>query len=219
MNFGSCIPQIFYDLIGRIAPGTVIILATLIVFDILIIDSCTNELILKLPTASKTFFFIIGLILSYFLGMCFNGIGYLFEDKLWRKTKTIEDNKDRELSKKNELKNHTPNKYDSIHLYLPRIGARLAKLSAEIGFCRVVINGFLFLIFVNFIRNFTDLANFRFLQTEAILFLCILAAFYQKKHLHFRLRESLQNHWELLSEVKKDFKRKIKEIAKEGLIE
>ena len=144
-QIASLIPQVFYDLIGRIIPG-----AFLLVIGFLLVRKADfGDRITQLSSEMQirySLLLIMGILFSYMTGILLGGIGYFIEDIL-RKIKEGD-------SLATKLDNDSISYwYDAIQHYDPAAGARLAKLSAEKNMCRVLIVGYVILIIVSFKIN------------------------------------------------------------------
>ena len=93
MNFGNWIPHLFYDLIGRIIPGAIIVILSLIVIQQSPDSSHLfaynweqfKNLISTLGDKNFPTFLIvmIGTAICYFVGVILGGVNYLFESSFW----------------------------------------------------------------------------------------------------------------------------------------
>lgn len=83
MNFGNWIPNLFYDLIGRITPGSVILLTGYFIFQGF--DTALDNLdaVLKQEHLSTTLLVLAGIALSYTAGILLGALAYLFTSDFW----------------------------------------------------------------------------------------------------------------------------------------
>ena len=188
-QIAGLIPQVFYDLIGRIAPGA--FLLTLAFLRAHWDDWRVSVApLFAEPKIPYSLLLIVGVLLSYMSGVLLGGIGYFIADELkllgccfenWRrhKTKPCEEPDIREPSVS----------YDAIQYYDPAAGARLVKLSAERNMCRVLIAGFILLEIGH--RTTTE---FRTHDLATVLLgFGAVSAFLFHRHLTSRSQELMKN--------------------------
>ncbi len=186
------VPQIFYDVIGRVIPGAILLLMSFY-----ILRDCPffvyYQPFLYVQQISHFLLFIIGILVSYFVGIVLGAIGYCIsgnEDKI-----EVDDiNFDSvDFNDKSAKLSYI---YDVIQHMAPKAGARLAKLSAERNMCRVFIAGFIILIIIN-IWNCIIVRRSPW-GTILLLILCIASARLFLKHLVIRSRWLMRNYWHIL---------------------
>jgi hypothetical protein len=81
MNIGALIPQVFYDLIGRIVPGLIIIASSYIVYrgnEISIKDFDNLMLWFSGKDTSSLFLILTFLMMSYFMSLMIDGVHELY---------------------------------------------------------------------------------------------------------------------------------------------
>src|SRR5437899_2214367 len=128
------IPQVFYDLIGRVAPGAAILTAALFLFG----DIKVASLFLHTGTAAAGILFMMFLLAAYVAGVLLGGIGFLLEDR--RKPDrfdSIQWQRPGEPLREDDIYYI----YDFILARDPAAGVRLVKLRAEMHLSRVLITG------------------------------------------------------------------------------
>ena len=203
MSLSTAIPQLFYDLIGRIIPGTVIFGCGLYVIQ------GKEDFINSLNSGRFTSFAAVGgiLFISYVLGALLGGIWLYITSKFLSKGTLSEELKNisPKISKNensiifNNL-NFVALVYDYILLWNPTAGARMAKLSAEQHMCGVVLVGSFILSIINlYISKFSNIS------TSVSLLLSGIASLILYFHLRNRFSVGIKNLWALaqLEEYKK----------------
>lgn len=195
-QIAGLVPQVFYDLIGRIAPG-----AFLLVMGFLLLHredcECSVARLLWETKIPYSLLLLLGLLFSYMTGILLGGIGYFIEDILRKRRFVI-------LHKGEILSDSKPNidsisyLYDAIQYYDPATGARLAKLSAEKNMCRVLIVGYVILIIVYFMIN---RMNFNYWLLLFLVSAICSALFYV--HLEVRSYNLINNYRYLLKREEK----------------
>jgi hypothetical protein len=209
MNFNIFIPQIFYDLIGRLIPGFII----LVLACILLIPLGTLEKYILQEHFPATFFFFIVLLFSYFIGAVLGGLWFGYLDK--KNDKKIRS--DHNLAKLLEIMSF---KYDVIQYYRPDIGARLAKLRSERHFCGVIQFGSWFLLPLVII-NFIAYCNQNGLTCPGLLLLflfivIILLSFFGAKyfgeHVESRSLRLMENNFKIIC-MENDIGKDIQEMC------
>jgi hypothetical protein len=200
MNVGAWIPQFFYDLLGRIVPGSFLILIGFFIF----IPIDIKDIFDKIPTILILLIF---LLIAYMIGALFGGIAFKIEfiiryiiqfiirHAIRRKTK----NNSKKSIKGQEIKNEQSYKYDFIHLYCPRTALRIAKLRAELHMCRVLIVGsLLVLIFHKYYLE--NLYSYSCL-IQIISFLILICSVCLFIHLTIRTKLSIRNNTMLIKKA------------------
>jgi hypothetical protein len=159
MKSTSIIPQLFYDIIGRIIPGVVLLFCIFMVYfgpenTAKFFTSIVGK---KEQVVEVSFYlFLISVILSYVVSNIAQGISVIFSKKNKKrkreKWKEVLDDLRSDLEKVTD--NLLLNKkirvedipstgfiYDYIRLRLPSAGARIAKIRAECHMCSVFVSG------------------------------------------------------------------------------
>ena len=163
----NLVPQVFYDLIGRVVPGAGIIVAAFWLLATDRVGAARRVVEAKPELASVTILCALCLLTSYLIGTLLGGIGFaLFEDErsdrnlinlarnAWAAigfSQTDDVQRSRNLSamkvdrpttaEAHILKSQLPYVYDYILLRNASAGGRLAKLRAEVHMCRVLMLG------------------------------------------------------------------------------
>lgn len=215
MNFGSWIPQLFYDLIGRIIPGTVLMLMSFFLFPPLLAKVIKS---FEVTGLSNTVFVLIAIVTSYILGVIVGGLAYAIMTKgspfyiLWKwLSKKIKDlnNSDNPLKKANSENETTENKsviYDYILFHSPNVGSNLAKLSAERSLSRVLIIGVSIIVVVYFFTPFYEFCGDRFWTIEGVLLGVIVGLILFYRRILLRSKELMANNYDLIKERLKSSK-------------
>ncbi len=175
MNFGNWIPHLFYDLIGRIIPGSILLFLAYFVLQPSSIDG--NWASLKgflLDEHLNGAIVVMGAIaFSYIIGILLGGVMYLFDPQFWNwgKDNTNEPSPQPEeaYGRFNTLlsrfffpsiplnggsKLSEAEAYDFILANHGEVGARLAKLSAERHLGRTIMGGTFILMLCNILLRF-----------------------------------------------------------------
>ncbi len=190
------IPQLFYDLIGRVVPGAAILVSVLFLpFDhsvprafitFLFKDSGT-------PTAIAA---LAWLLASYLVGVLLGAIGFCISGREWR-VKPIELSalEPPDLSDENSRHAYM---YDAVQFRAPRVGARLAKLRAEKHMCRVMLVGFSMMTVFHVLLNSYAVGSISFWFVLGALGATIVSSYLFYRHLDIRTTRLLWNQWHLL---------------------
>jgi len=204
-KIGSWIPQVFYDLIGRIIPGCLLLMIVCLIF----LEPSTLRELFSATTVTTTsgavtsvstfaisasVLFFTGFVASYMLGALLGGIAEAANPHLWKRKKA-------QLTNKSE--NDMSYVYDYIHFHRPDIGARIVKLSAERHMCRVILVGSILLIIGYPIASPLTFMEVRLGVIECGLGLMGFSAICLYRHLSYRSYESMRNHWRLIHEEQK----------------
>lgn len=197
MNLSTTVPQLFYDLIGRIIPGLAVL-----VMAIYILNGHDNFISSVKSSSDMSFAFSVGIILiSYLIGTIVGGMWLFF---VRRKTDKKLENELLEISNQfpsgNIIETSKLNiiglVYDYVHHADPAAGVRIAKLSAEQHMAGVIILGGLFGGILNlFVGKDSDYM----LSVYCVIF--SICSFFLYQHLKSRFATSLKNHWKLSQEV------------------
>jgi hypothetical protein len=211
------IPQIFYDLIGRIVPGAVISGSAFLLLDdpksallnaVTWSDGTSNQL------APALVILLVGLVIAYTVGTLLGGIWFTLS-KLFKKKSAIPAEAEDPDVDKNTVKIPRPEIifkngkaivpdkwisyiYDYIQMRCPRTAGRIAKLRAEWHMCGVIIVGSAILFLLNLYKLFTDFTTAS-LYFEIGLALAFFAAYSLSSHVKNRRLAVLGNVWFLSS--------------------
>jgi hypothetical protein len=214
MNFDILIPQIWYDFIGRIIPGTYILS-----YCYLAINKHLGQEILK-PSFFMVF---IALVFSYLVGALIGGLWYYFEKELRRLIKDdlskFEETSEQELMNAGvqttevikiltqDKKQMIPFIYDLIQVKLPKMGARISKLRAEQLLCGALFISFIPLCILSKIIFIGDFHLISFLDIALPIIALIIAvlAFFLYIHLKGRYNKAMIDGWLLAqTEIKEN---------------
>jgi hypothetical protein len=228
MDISSLIPQLFYDVIGRIIPGAALLASALILFEgpekaLRHIATWSNPPDANIPIALV----IIGNILAahilatllggiWFrvfrlrysgkllgLGKYLNAWGKRGEDKIEQRFNQILDGAYSETDNIRKMKSTTDRiayAYDYVLLHCPKAGARIAKLRAEQHMSGVLMIGFVILILFCYWFPYIKQAGLLFwLGIEFLLIAAVISAGSLAWHLEKRCNTALFNLWLLAS--------------------
>lgn len=186
------IPQVFYDLIGRVFPGSAVLAAGLLIgTDSARIHTIAAQL-LDGSGPALSILLVFWLMAAYLVGLLLGAIGFLlFEDGLknpeFRRIK-------RQAPADSIEESDLPYIYDFILEKDPSAGLRLAKLRAESHLCRVLVVGCAALATLSLANRNTTLVGIGALVLTAV------AAFYLQRHLKVRIWMLTVNCWIILNE-------------------
>jgi hypothetical protein len=214
MDIAIVVPQIFYDLIGRIIPG-----AMLITIAFLILQG-PEEAVKHLATwsnqdnvtgaeiavnISTTLILLGNLLASYVIGALFGGFWYKFsktmigEEQRQRISNVFKSNyepiKDQYSKIKQGHLDDVALVYDYIQLRFPKAGARIAKLRAEQLMAGSMALGMsVILVVFGFIpfKRYSDCVS---MVIEFALGFAIAASVLLAKHLEERTGNAMVNYW------------------------
>jgi len=179
-KIGNWIPQIFYDLIGRIIPGGLLLIVAFVIFQKpLTLDVSASILVLAFLT------------IAYVLGALLGGVTAVINRDFWKRKKI-------DLTSKKE--NDVSFIYDYIQFHRPDIGSRLAKLSAERHMCRVITAGAIILFVVYSFSPPVPYFSSLFWGVEIGLMAMGSSAAFLHRHISFRSEELMSNNWRLIHE-------------------
>lgn len=189
------VPQLFYDLIGGVVPGGIILfLGFCLLQDPQSIKS-SIEFLFKDSGVPSTLIFLLLVAVSYAIGVLLGHTVPSVKDDEWRKDpKTMRV----ELPNPDDPDSGISYIYDAIQHHYPTTGARLAKLSAERCFARVFTLGNTVLVFLFVIRHWAGHWPLEFYFVLGILVSAVVAAFVFDKHIQIRSRHLLLNNWHIL---------------------
>jgi hypothetical protein len=188
MDIGKLVPQLYFDLIGRVCPGILLLSLAFVSFN----DADAVSRILQqfaFQENSPTSLILLGIILaSYLLGILIGAFGYAYDDNRCQWCpKSVQSSGDAADTFE----------YDSIQIHDPVMGLRLGKLSAERHLCNVVIFGIPLLSTLLIMNRPSGVLN----GPSLVLFLCFTwgAAYLLKLHLFKRYSQSLSTFQKILS--------------------
>jgi hypothetical protein len=234
MNIGTLIPQVFYDLIGRIVPGLIILVIGYFAWKgHNINDQDINNLLNWFEDKDKsTFLHMLSFILiSYTVAFILDGFYKIYEMiKRLINGKNKNDLLDIEYVKNSVAKTvcadfirskgffyinimsgynfpSVPILYDLMRLKDKEVGARLVKLSAEIKMCQTIKTGLIIVIILCLIKIINNIQLLKYYMVFSLIILLFIISFVAiDRHLKERFQWSLCNHWLLLfkSELIKD---------------
>ncbi|HVT59662.1 MAG TPA: hypothetical protein VHR45_14830 [Thermoanaerobaculia bacterium] len=189
----SWIPQIFYDLIGRVFPGVAVLVSSLLLFQ----DSAKAKslvfFLFKDSGAPLSVTVLIGLVLSYLVGVLLGALGFFFQGNEWNiRPPALSIHECPDLRRQELLRSFM---YDAVQLHDPQAGARLAKLAAEQHMCRVLIVGF---VALGFLQTGLYVAGTRpgtFWAAIALFSVVVFSSWLFHRHLAIRAARLLANQW------------------------
>lgn len=152
LGIGTWMPQLFFDVIGRVIPGALCIGS--LTLALIGPEQFWNTLHALLDKPSKSYpslsvFFGAGLVLSYTLAVILWGLWHVLS-LLVRKSMR-ENNREPETGIRDEGGDFSM-KYDFIKLMNPTAGNRITKLKAEIHMAGVLILGFSLSLLINLLK-------------------------------------------------------------------
>jgi hypothetical protein len=183
------VPQVSYDVIGRIIPG---IIATLsLAIAVLGPTQAFAEIDVRVihpdPPLSG-WVVVLFIVVAYTLAVVLDGIWHIPD--LFRRP--------RYEGYKSDLENPSvPLQYDMVRIKSPEAGARLVKLGAESHQARVLITGWLISAAINLYFLVAAFSLER-LWLEVTLIVGIVGAFSSRKHISENQRLGLIDHWFIL---------------------
>jgi len=199
LEIGNWVPQVFYDLIGRIIPGaSLLLLGFIFLQDTNQAKDILAYLFQKSGVPAPTLF-IIGLLISYLVGTLLGAVGLAISFREWStgKLNEIHATPPKGADQKYD-KGHISYMYDAIQIHSPTAGSRLAKLRAETHMCRVLMIGFVILLVLFAYKNRVTW-NTAYYQIVLVSFvLGIFSTYFFHVHLELRARSLLVNSWHLL---------------------
>lgn len=227
MNIGTLIPQVFYDLIGRIVPGLIILVTGYFAWKGHNINQQDiNNLLNWFEGKEKsTFLHMLSFILiSYTVAFILDGFYKIYRGIVTKIKYKKEENKllyieyvdtivgetvcndflkSFELGEINIVPKYgfpsVPIMYDLMRLKDKEVGARLVKLSAEIKMCQTVITGLVIITLICLINTINNLQSIIYYTVFIIVIICFAISFRAIcNHLKERFQWSLCNHWLLL---------------------
>src|SRR2546425_6337745 len=202
-EFGSWIPQVFYDLIGRVAPGAFLLLTGTA---LLVNPRVSVQVIKSADHIPTTILILLGLLMSYVLGTILGAVAGTIGTILgavagaikngeWSSIERVGSIKVEVVPLSSEVETLTPGRisymYDALQLYNPSAGARLAKLRAEQHMCRVLIAGGIVLGAAYALIEQGALLSVKSLVVLVGLPVMVLGAYFFYIHLAIRARRLL----------------------------
>jgi len=200
-SIGSWIPQLFYDLIGRVTPGAAVTISLLA----LPLDDAKAKAFLKfvfvesgVPTA---FIALLWLLVSYLVGTLLGALGFFVAEREWRvKPIELSDTVPPDMTNENL---RTAYMYDAVQFHDPKAGARLAKLRAEKHMCRVLLVGFSVMVVAHVVINVRAVGSAAFWSVLGAFAGTLVSAYLFHRHLDVRTTRFLYNQWHILGLGKK----------------
>jgi hypothetical protein len=196
MEIGNWVPQVFYDLIGRVIPGMFLLLLGAILLDPESLKELCRfafhdtpiPLLILVP---------LGLVVSYVTGTLLGAFGFAVWEVQWRKKKVGSLRLDVPEPTNDDPNSGISFKYDAVLLLEPSAGARMVKLRAERHFSRVIVVGTVILIGLYLAKNSapSDAKAFGVLVGLGTM---AWAAYLFDVHLAIRTTTLLMNYWYLL---------------------
>lgn len=228
MDIGSLIPQLFYDVIGRIIPGATLLASTLILFEgpekaLRHLATWSNPpdanisialvLIGNMLAAHILATLLGGIWFRVFrikcdrklmgLGKHLNAWGKRGEDNVEQRFNQILDDDYPETDNIRKMKSATDRiayMYDYVLLHCPKAGARIAKLRAEQHMSGVLMIGFVVLILFCYWFPYIKQSGLLFwIKVEFLLIAAVVSAASLAWHLEKRCNTALFNLWLLTS--------------------
>jgi hypothetical protein len=195
LKAGVFVPQLFYDLIGRMVPGSILLLlgAHLLMGLEGAVKAITT--VSKDGAAASTVLVLMALAISYSVGVLLGHLLPFWRHSEWKK----EPSKIQVCVPDTDITDSgVAYVYDAIQHYYPAAGARLAKLAAELCFARVLGTGCAALAVV---VPFVHPPNRYGMEIACdVLFLVVIvgASYVFHKHIQLRARYLMCSYWHLL---------------------
>lgn len=204
----SMIPQLFYDLIGRVAPGAAVLLgAALLLINDEKLKSAVDYAV-KAPTVPVTILLSTGFLASYLVGALLGGLAFGVAEWKLREGElakiqanppspggNILDGIKDDVARDARLSYV----YDFIVLRDAAAGARLAKLRAEAHMCRVLVAGSILLALGYVGENLSRLCSLSVWLVVLVLAGTAFASHILNAHLSLRAQRLMVNCWDLLN--------------------
>ncbi|MFH1732434.1 MAG: hypothetical protein ABIF82_12400 [Planctomycetota bacterium] len=199
MEIGAWIPQIFYDIIGRVVPGAVLTsVAVWLFYDDRQLESIATFLF-KNSGIPLSLLVLGGLVLFYTVGILLGSIGFLVRFKEWQKWRATElPWIPAELPDERKPRTGISFMYDAVQFHCPAAGARCAKLRAEAHMAWVFVVGLVIIVVLYVPSHLYLVGTLRYWLTIAALLFGCGASYALDRHLSIRCRHLLVNHWRLL---------------------
>jgi hypothetical protein len=198
-ELGTWIPQIFYDLIGRVAPGTFLLLLGM---GLLVDPRRLAELVAAAKGLPTSEVLLVGLTASYMLGLLLGSLSLLLaDDDLFLDARFITAEIPTRLNASVMSRGQVSFLYDALQYFNPAAGARLAKLRAEQHLCRVLLMGVALLIPSYLVTHWRSPLAERSSVLAGLLGMALAArAFFL--HLEVRSSRLRMNYCQLLAELR-----------------
>ena len=188
-NAGSLVPQVFYDILSRIAPGT-------IVFPMLIAAWVGPEAFYSSMlswagrNSSSILLILLWVVVAYYTGTFLRGLNYLLVHErpfaIWKRKRQVLSPPAFDYGK-----------YYRIKVDLPDAGSRVTKMKAERSEAAVLATGCLFSLLVNLAISIRNPTSPRLLL-GIFLLVATLSADALRRHLAKRLTVSVETHYKLI---------------------
>jgi len=221
LNF---IPQVFYDVIARIIPGSVLLWFSYLTY--YGYYKCIEHAKLILKNDYGSSFLVVAeiLLLGYIISIVLYGIWLKISQwvnkyfkkgnssPIWRRNSDVtleEDVKSVAITMKNYISIQNLNVpstsfiYDLIRIKMPDVGARLVKIRAECHMCSVLFVGWVILLLMNII-NFFEKPLLEAIVFEMLYIALSISIFIYLKYLEDRFLHSISNHWILFQLTKNE---------------
>lgn len=201
MDIGSWVPQVFYDLIGRVVPGAFLLALGGLLFTDPVSSRDLAFFVFKEAGVPATLVLLAVLLVAYVVGTLLGAIGFAFWHREWTAKELSKIRVELpELPGPYKTGTGFPFMYDSILVHAPAAGARAVKLRAEQHMCRVLIVGTAMLFVAYCSTHWPPWELSRDLGIVGVLALIAVAAYLFHVHLDLRTRWLLVNYWYLLGE-------------------
>jgi len=197
-NIASFIPQVFYDVIGRIIPGSILLTLSYLIFHGQSIEQTKQGYIETVIFTQPQYLLIFDFIVfSYFISTLLGGI-WMFVSRKGYKGLDL-DTLQKNLEKLDNVYPDVSFLYDAIQYIFPSVGSRLAKLSAERHSARVLTIGFSILFFAYIFTHYSSWKNLQFYLISGALILSAIFSFIFNLHIAVRSNYLMVNHWHFLT--------------------
>jgi hypothetical protein len=206
MNIGAWIPQLFYDLIGRVIPGAAVTISAFVItygpeeslryLTTWSASSANTKLpVVLLLLGSLLLFYLVGTLLGgLWFGLCHSTKFHtkMVKHSVRRSLKGMENVSD-------DIKINFPRSisyiYDYIHLRAPKTGARIAKLRAEEHMSGVMVIGFIILAIIYGLIPSIRYAEWPYWLIQILLIFIAIVSLVLACHLNWRFGTALCNVW------------------------
>jgi hypothetical protein len=220
LNF---IPQVFYDLIARLIPGSILIWSSYIVYFGTSICIEHFKKIMNKTWEINFLLFIMILLVAYIISIILSGLcsfisklksflKTIFEKKVDKKDNFYDNLKNNTIIAENALKIQSKQNiefpgtvfiYDYIRFKRPDIGARFVKLRAELRMSKVLGLGWMILFILNILKvpfdSIIELDTIKeFLIIECIIGIGLIGILIFYNRLNTKYTLGLNNYWILL---------------------
>lgn len=188
-NVGSLIPQVFYDVISRIAPGALLIpflLCSLWGPKDFIDKMHEFWTAVSSEEAPGLLLSLLLLLLSYFAGVLIRGLGYMLSTvarKVWLPRRRIDFEK-----------------YYRVKVKLPAAGSRVTKMKAESSMAGVLVIGFSLALAINLARLLFEASDVW--PLSFILLSLVLVSEFYRREVYRRLLAAIDYHYNMVLEDK-----------------